>query len=167
MAYYLSMDDQLADIAEAILGIARELRLRIDADPEHLTPSESHVMRYIHHRPGVSPSDVARFTGLQRSNLSTALRTLEQRGLVVRQADPADARGVRLFPSRRADAGLERLRRQWASQVSAALGGDTRKIGAAAAVIHRIEDGLVAERLGHEEGTASAAKSGRSTRSGR
>ena len=67
--------DQLADVAEAILGIARELRLRIDADPDGLTPSESHVMRYINHRPGVTPGEVARFIGLQRSNLSSALRS--------------------------------------------------------------------------------------------
>ena len=54
-------------------------------------------MRYINHRPGVTPQRVARFTGLQRSNLSSALRSLERRGLVRRRADPADARSANLF----------------------------------------------------------------------
>lgn len=143
--------DQLADVAEAILGIARELRLRIDADPDGLTPSESHVMRYINHRPGVTPGEVARFTGLQRSNLSSALRSLERRDLIRRRPDPGDARSVHLFPTRRATAGLARLRRQWAAQVSEGLRGDMRHVGAAAEVLSRLESGLVDSRLdGHQ-----------------
>lgn len=145
------MDEQSADLAEAILGVARELRLRIDADPDHLTPSESHVMRYINHRPGVTPSEVARFTGLQRSNLSAALRTLERRGLVKRRADPDDARAANLFPTRRATDNLARLRRQWASQIDGALGGDIRRVGQAAEVLQMLEAGLIAERLGGDD----------------
>lgn len=154
------MDDQLADIAETILGIARELRLRIDADPEHLTPSESHVMRYINHRPGVTPSEVARFTGLQRSNLSTALRTLEKRGLIHRRADPADARAANLFPTRHANDNLARLRHQWAEQVSSALDGDARRVGLATEVLNRLESGLIADRLGQQD-SAGIALGGR------
>ncbi|MBU3750009.1 MAG: MarR family transcriptional regulator [Mycobacterium sp.] len=145
------MDDQLADVAEAILGIARELRLRIDADPDRLTASEAHVMRYINHRPGVTPSEVARFTGLQRSNLSTALRALGTKGLVERRADTTDARTVKLFPTRRATNDLARLRRQWATQVSTALGADTRRVGHAAEVLSRLESGLIADRLGYDD----------------
>lgn len=153
------MADQMADVAEAILGIARELRLRIDAEPDHLTPSESHVMRYINHRPGVTPSEVARFTGLQRSNLSSALRTLRERGFVRRRADATDARSVRLYPTRRATENLERLRRQWAMHVSEALGGDIPRVAAGAAMLHRLEAGLVAARLGDEpSGTALGAR---------
>ena len=151
--------EQLADVAEAILGIARELRLRIDADPDHLTPSESHVMRYINHRPGATPGEVARFTGLQRSNLSSALRTLEKRGLIRRSADSADARSANLYPTGRANDNLARLRRQWATQVSEALGGDFRRIGAGVELLNRLESGLVAARLGDDAlvGTAFGA----------
>jgi DNA-binding MarR family transcriptional regulator len=149
-------NDQMADIAEAILGIARELRLRIDADPDHLTPSESHVMRYVNHRPGVTPGEVARFTGLQRSNLSSALRTLENRDLVQRRPDPSDARSVNLFPTRRATDNLARLRRQWAAQLAEALGGDIRRVGAAAQILDRLESGLIASRLDGREATGTA-----------
>ena len=149
------MDEQSANVAEAILGIARELRLRIDADPDHLTLSESHVMRCINHRPGVTPSEVARFTGLQRSNLSTALRALEKRGLVKRRADPNDARAANLFPTRRATDNLARLRRQWAAQIHDALSGDVRRVGQAAEVLQTLEAGLVTERIGPDDtGTA-------------
>lgn len=150
------MDAQPADLAEAILGIARELRLRIDADPDPLTLAESHVMRYIGQRPGVTPSDVAAFTGLHRSNLSAVLRTLGTRGLVERRVDPVDARAVNLYPTRRATDNLERLRRQWAAQLSAALGGDRRHLGDALGLLSRLESGLIAERLG-ENGAPGTA----------
>ncbi|OYN78180.1 MarR family winged helix-turn-helix transcriptional regulator [Mycolicibacterium sphagni] len=152
------MDSELADLAEAILGVGRELRMRMDAGVAgpatsetavvHLTASEAHVMRHIDHHPGVTPSDVARATGLQRSNLSTALRALEQRGFVERRTDPHDARGVNLFPTDQAADNLTRLRRQWASQMARVLGGDRESAAAATALLQRVEAGLVADRLG-------------------
>jgi DNA-binding MarR family transcriptional regulator len=152
------MNSELADLAEAILGVGRELRLRIDAGAAgpatsdtavvQLTASEAHVMRHIDHHPGVTPSDVARATGLQRSNLSTALRALEHRGFVERRTDPHDARGVNLFPTDRAADNLERLRRRWAQEMSSALGGDLHHAAVVKAVLERVEAGLVADRLG-------------------
>ena len=142
------MDADLADLAEAIIGVGRELRLRLYADVVELTASEAHVMRHIDHNPGVTPSELARATGLQRSNMSTALRTLENRGFVERRTDPHDARGVNLFPTRRAGENLKRLRRQWAQQLSRALGGDTKDAAAATALLERVEAALMADRLG-------------------
>ncbi|AKK28578.1 MarR family winged helix-turn-helix transcriptional regulator [Mycobacterium sp. EPa45] len=141
------MDGELADFAEAIIGVGRELRLRRYADVVELTPSEANVMRHIDHHPGVTPSDLARATGLQRSNMSTALRTLERRGFVERRTDPHDARGVNLFPTDRAAENLKRLRRQWAEQIQSALGGDRQGAAAAAALLERIEAALMADRL--------------------
>ncbi|SBS74000.1 Regulatory protein MarR [uncultured Mycobacterium sp.] len=142
------MDSELADLAEAILGVGRELRMRTDTHVIQLTAQEAHVMRHIDHHPGVTPSDVARATGLQRSNLSTALRALERRGFVERRADPHDARGINLFPTDRAADNLKRLRRQWANQMASALGGDLQNAAAAKALLERIEAALVADRLG-------------------
>lgn len=141
------MDAELADLAEAILGVGRELRLQTDADVVHLTASEAHVMRHIDHHPGVTPSEVARATGLQRSNLSTALRALEERGFVERRTDPHDARGVNLFPTQRAAANLERLRRQWAEMMAGALGDDAQGAVAAKRLLQRVEAALTAARL--------------------
>jgi DNA-binding MarR family transcriptional regulator len=142
------MDSELADLAEAILGVGRELRTALSADVIHLTAQEAHVMRHIDHHPGVTPSDVARATGLQRSNLSTALRALERRGFVERRADPHDARGINLFPTDRAADNLKRLRRHWANQMATALAGDVQNVAAAKALLERVEAGLVADRLG-------------------
>ncbi|TGD90674.1 MarR family transcriptional regulator [Mycolicibacterium sp. CH28] len=152
------MDSDLADLAEAILGVGRELRLRTEAAGPAtsgreaavvaLTAQEAHVMRHIDHHPGVTPSDLARATGLQRSNLSTALRGLERRGFVERRVDPQDARGINLFPTDRAADNLTRLRRQWADQLASALGGDLRHAATAKALLQRVEAGLMAERLG-------------------
>ena len=144
----MSMRSELADLAEAIIGVSRELRLHAYADVVELTPSEAHVMRHIDHHPGVTPSDLARATGLQRSNMSTALRALERRGFVERRADPHDARGINLFPTDRAAENLKRLRRQWAQLLSGALGGDVMNAAAATALLERVEAELMAERLG-------------------
>ncbi len=147
------MDGELADLAEAIIGVARELRLRLDtaadsdADIVELTASEAHVMRHIDHHPGVAPSDLARATGLQRSNMSTALRSLENRGFVERRADPHDARGVNLYPTDRAAENLKRVRRQWAQLMETGLRGDRQGAGAAKALLERVEAALMADRL--------------------
>ncbi|TDO07389.1 MarR family protein [Mycobacterium sp. BK086] len=142
------MDSALADLAEAIIGVSRELRLHLYADVVELTASEAHVMRHIDRHPGVTPSDLARATGLQRSNMSTALRALEGRGFVERRADPHDARGINLFPTDRAAENLTRLRRQWAQALSSALGDDATNAVAATALLERAEAKLMAERLG-------------------
>ena len=142
------MDAELADLAEAILAVGRELRMRIGTDAAPLTVQEAHVMRHIDHHPGVTPSDVARATGLQRSNLSTALRGLERRGFVERRADPHDARGVNLFPTDRAADNLHRLRRQWSDQLAKALSDDQQDAATATVLLQRIEAGLIADRLG-------------------
>lgn len=148
------MDGELADLAEAIIGVARELRLRLDTaadsdvDIVELTASEAHVMRHIDHHPGVTPSDLARATGLQRSNMSTALRNLENRGFVERRADPHDARGVNLYPTDRAAENLKRVRRQWAQLMETGLRGDRQGAEAAKALLERVEAGLMADRLG-------------------
>ncbi|MGY4710518.1 MarR family winged helix-turn-helix transcriptional regulator [Mycolicibacterium sp. CBM1] len=142
------MDSELADLAEVILVVARELRMGMDADTAHLTPSEAHVMRYIDSHPGAAPSDVARSTGLQRSNLSTALRGLERRGFVDRRADPHDARGINLFPTALAADNLTRVRRQWARRMAIALGDDRQDVAVVKALLGRAEAALLADRLG-------------------
>jgi DNA-binding MarR family transcriptional regulator len=141
------MDSELADLAEAIIGVSRELRLRLYSDVVELTASEAHVMRHIDHHPGVTPSDLARATGLQRSNMSTALRGLERRGFVERRTDPHDARGVNLFPTERAAENLQKLRRQWANQLAGALGADVENAAAATVLLQRVEAAMMADRL--------------------
>ena len=83
--------EQLADLADVVMAVSRAIKVCTAADPLviDLSATEVTVLRYIDHHPGVSPSAVAAATGLQRSNLSRALRDLEAKQLVRRSADMA------------------------------------------------------------------------------
>jgi DNA-binding MarR family transcriptional regulator len=143
-----SADDELADLAELILNVAREIRFQRFTDDRavHLNPSDANVMRYVDRHPGATPSDVAYATGLQRSNLSTALRNLEASGLVERRTDSSDRRGVNLFPTPRAASNLALVRREWARHLANSLGGDREAVPHAIALLRRVEHGMVAAR---------------------
>ncbi|CAN5622297.1 MarR family transcriptional regulator [soil metagenome] len=141
--------NDLADLAELILNVAREIRSRRPGDDDrviHLSWSEANVMRFIDHHPGAAPSDVAEATGLRRSNLSTALRSLEANGLVERRNDPADRRGVNLFPTARAASNLALVRADWARRLGNSLGDDHDSVTDALALLRRLEHGLIAAR---------------------
>lgn len=152
-------DGLLADIAETVLRISREIdpngASALDIVP--LTGTEALVMRWVDLHPGTSPSVTASATALQRSNLSAALRSLVAKGMVDRRTDPRDARLVQLFPTELAAANIARLRRHWVRELRSALGADahardddrdhdlTRDRDALArtlAVLTRIDDGL-------------------------
>jgi DNA-binding MarR family transcriptional regulator len=111
-------DERLADLAELVLGLAREITFQTggEAEPEvRLTATEIHVLRYIGRHPGAMPKDVARAVGLQRSNFSVALRSLRDKDLVAAEQDPSDGRSMRLFPTERSATNLLRHRAKWAA----------------------------------------------------
>ncbi|HEY0186210.1 MAG TPA: MarR family transcriptional regulator [Cellulomonas sp.] len=119
-------DEQLADLADAITALAHRLKnhCRAADGGSPLTGTEILVIRQVHGAPGASPTDVAGATGLSRSATSTALRTLEARGLVRREQSAQDARTARLHPTPAADENLRRVRAEWA--------GTLRRAGAVA-----------------------------------
>jgi DNA-binding MarR family transcriptional regulator len=78
------------------------------------------VIRAIHRAPGASPSRIAEATGLARSNVSTALRTLEARGLVLREHPTGDGRTVELVATTLAEEHLARIREFWAHRLEQA-----------------------------------------------
>ena len=137
------IDDRYADLADLILAIARTVSADAQADPRivDLTPTEVNVMRFVDRNPGTSPSAVAAATGLQRSNLSRAVRDLEAKGMIARSADATDGRQSRLTPTERAATNLARLRSGW-SQRLAAAGADTRHLDATLALLAELDDGL-------------------------
>jgi DNA-binding MarR family transcriptional regulator len=139
--------EQWAEFADHVLEIAREIQVRGYTSPEavSLTPSEGTVMRYLFPHPGALPSQVAFATGLQRSNLSTVLRGLEQKGLIERLADPEDGRSVRIHPTQKAIRNYALVRREWASAVAAAVDGEP-DVEAALALLANVRAGLVRER---------------------
>jgi DNA-binding MarR family transcriptional regulator len=140
-------EEQWEEFADHVLEIAREIQFRGYTSPEavSLTPSEGTVMRYLFPHPGALPSQVAFATGLQRSNLSTVLRGLEEKRLIERMADPEDGRLVRIYPTQQAIRNYALVRREWASAVAAAAHG-TPDVEAALPVLADVRAGLVRRR---------------------
>ncbi|MFJ3383188.1 MULTISPECIES: MarR family winged helix-turn-helix transcriptional regulator [unclassified Curtobacterium] len=141
-------DDRIyADLAESVLTLAREIRLR-EAELEDtisLTPSYAQVMRYVSTHPGATPSETADATGLLRSNLSTALRELEKIGFVEKRQSAEDGRGVRLYPTDTALGNLGRVREQWAADAERLL-GKTTGVSRTTTMLRTLAEGLAAER---------------------
>ncbi|MBX7432229.1 MarR family winged helix-turn-helix transcriptional regulator [Mycobacterium sp. Y57] len=138
--------DQLADLADLVLAVGRAVKAEVAADPSvlDLSVTEVTVMRYIDHHPGVGPSAVAAATGLQRSNLSRALRDLEAKGMVERTPDPADSRQAVLRGTAKSAENLVRLRAIWARLLGDALevAGEQHDAAPALALLRALERGL-------------------------
>lgn len=57
------------------------------------------VLLTITEQPGISSAEICRVLRMQRANIVPVLADLESRGLFLREADPADNRVQRLFPT--------------------------------------------------------------------
>lgn len=107
--------EQVAEFADLVLDLAHKLDIK---NPDlrgvvPLTGTEISVIREVHRTPRATPSQIAEAAGLQRSNVSTAVRTLEAKGLVVREQSPSNARSVVLVPTERASEDVARIHAWW------------------------------------------------------
>ncbi|WP_328994210.1 MarR family transcriptional regulator [Kribbella sp. NBC_01245] len=141
-------EESWADLADLALIISRELQYRGYADPQAvgLTQSEGMVMRYLLQDDPAAPSQIAAATGLQRTNLSATLRGLEQKGLIQRQANPTDGRGVTVSPTDRGRSNYALVRHEWATAISEAAGRDDTHLAAALNLLTTVKDGLTSTR---------------------
>jgi DNA-binding MarR family transcriptional regulator len=112
-------DEDVAELAYVILSIARKLSIRSQETREviALNGTEVEVMRTIHLNPGLSATDVAARLGIQRSNVSAAVRVLEAHRLVSKTRAEHDGRAVALEASDAAIANLELVRQGWADRL--------------------------------------------------
>lgn len=111
-------EDLLADLVHHVLTIARRVHVASSSDDARLIPLtqlEGLVMQYIDRHPGVRVSEIGMDLGLQHSNASTALRALEEKGLVRRAPDSSDRRASTVWPTPAASENLERTRAHWAA----------------------------------------------------
>jgi DNA-binding MarR family transcriptional regulator len=145
-----SRDERWAELADLVLVIAREIQFRgyHDERAVPLSQSEGMVMRYLNENGDASPSRIAAATGLQRTNLSTVLRGLEQKGLIDRQAHPADGRSVTVVTTTRGRDNYRLVRREWAAQILEAAGTKPTGLDTALELLRAIEVGLVTTRPG-------------------
>lgn len=111
---------QLIELAELTLATARKLRRLGHTAPGgvELTPSEALVMQHIDRHPGATSAVLASCLGLQASNTSTAVRSLQAKGFVRREIDAEDRRVIRLYPTKAAADNLDRVRDAWVRELS-------------------------------------------------
>jgi DNA-binding MarR family transcriptional regulator len=80
------------DLALAIGQIVR--RLRTEVNPGELTLSQSSALGRLGRAGWLTTADLARIESVKPQSMSATLASLEQEGLVERQADPVDGRQV-------------------------------------------------------------------------
>ena len=78
------------------LGVTAEI-----LDGEDITPMQWSVLAAVLEEPGSAQAHIAKRLGIDAVTLGQAIDALEQKGLVKREADPADRRGRQLFITRR------------------------------------------------------------------
>ncbi|WP_043665108.1 MarR family winged helix-turn-helix transcriptional regulator [Streptomyces xylophagus] len=141
-------EQRWAELADLVLIISREIQFRRYADERavHLSQSEGMVMRYLKSDPTATPSRIAAATGLQRTNLSTVLRGLEEKGFIERRAQSDDGRGVTVRSTERGRSNTVLVRQEWAATLSEAAGHDTEHLDAALALLSTVENGLTRSR---------------------
>jgi len=135
--------DPLAELADLLLNVGRLVRSRTPAgaDAVPLSETERTVMRVIDLFPGASPSEISGRAGLQRTNVSTALRTLEDKGLISRSS--TSGRGVAVEPTQLAADNLRALRAAWSRELTGALGDDLDDVRKCVDLLSKLELRLV------------------------
>jgi DNA-binding MarR family transcriptional regulator len=142
----IAAESALADLADLILNVGRLVRARTPDDGPHVVPlteTERQVMRVVDLYPGAAPSEIAHRGRLQRTNVSTALRSLEAKGMISRSA--ATGRGVAVYPTELAATNLQILRAGWGRELAAALGDDIETVRQCTQLLARLERHLTAE----------------------
>jgi DNA-binding MarR family transcriptional regulator len=138
-------DGPLADLADLILNVGRLVRARTPEGPQvvTLTETERQVMRVVDLYPGAAPSEIARRARLQRTNVSTALRSLEDKDMISREA--THGRGIAVRPTEHAAANLHVLRAAWARELAGILGDELDTVRRCTDLLSRLEQRLTAD----------------------
>lgn len=141
---------EFTELAQLVIDIAREIQLRAARTTPvvPLTQTQGQVMRYVHLHPACTPSEIADGSGLQRANVSAALRELRARDYLTTERDELDGRAQRITATPLADANIAKLRSSWAGLLEDAWRTETDQMepDAAIAALSRIRAGLGARR---------------------
>jgi len=141
----------LGEIGERIIEVFRFLQYEVTVPREgltHITRSEADIMRIVMEQPGTTVTEIARAFGQHKSNTSTRIASLVEKGLARKVTTAADAREVRVYPTEEATANLDRYRRVWAEHLGPLTAADDASLAHAAAVLAELADGLATEARG-------------------
>jgi DNA-binding MarR family transcriptional regulator len=115
---------RIQDFADLVAASARSARQRerlVRAAGVPVTGASLDALRLVARHGPIAVSEVARRLGVDQSTASRQVRPLEERGLVVRSADPADARVARIAVSDEGRGVLARVREVWLQDFAVAL----------------------------------------------
>jgi DNA-binding MarR family transcriptional regulator len=127
---------RIQDFADLVAASAKSTRQRervVRAAGVPVTGAGLEALRLVARHGPIAVSEVARRLGVDQSTASRQLRPLEEKGLVVRAADPADARVARLSVSDEGRGVLARVREVSLNDFDVALAdwspADRRRLG--------------------------------------
>lgn len=80
------------------------------------------IAREVKLEPGITVNELARRTGIAKSQVSMIVGSLVQDGLLRREGDPMDHRLVRIFPTEQGTARFERWRSSYRSMLRSMVG---------------------------------------------
>lgn len=139
----------LGELGERVIEIFRVLQPEVTVQRAGLiavTRSESEIMRYLMAEPGATVTQMARVFGHHKSNTSTRVATLVEKGLARKEAGGADGREVRIYPTEQAVRNLESYREIWAERLAPAIEGDAERIRVAVEVLRGLSERLAFDR---------------------
>jgi DNA-binding MarR family transcriptional regulator len=140
-----------ADLAAVVARLRRVLRRAVRRNAvDPLPPAASEVLMSVANRPSVGVTEVADDLRLAPNTVSTLVRQLVDRDLVVRSTDPADRRAARLDITPAARARIEAHRDRRAETMERALAqlepAQREVLAVAVPLLHRLTDALEADQ---------------------
>jgi DNA-binding MarR family transcriptional regulator len=162
----MDIDREMADLVQYA---GRLSRLFIQLAGPEPTSTESAVLAAVAERPR-RVTELARFVGVTQPRVTTVVQALEERGLVCREADPADGRAVRVTLSEAGRDVVEARRRRIGDALLASLAQqrlDAGEVVADAAATLRVVVGALEAEGQSESSSRTIPATGIDTQSGR
>ncbi|HIV70461.1 MAG TPA: MarR family winged helix-turn-helix transcriptional regulator [Candidatus Aquabacterium excrementipullorum] len=138
--------DQLADLTHLFKS---RLRQAVQQEGEGLAPMEAKVLMFFTRRPGSTASDLALHSGRDKAQVTRLVQLLVDRGLLLREPDPADRRQQRLTPTAEGTAlqrVLHRQRQKLGQTMVKGLSAD--ELDQLSSLLRRLRDNLVPPEQG-------------------
>jgi DNA-binding MarR family transcriptional regulator len=146
-------DELLGEIGERIIEVFRFLQQEVTIPRDgitHITRSEADIMRIVMAQPGTTVTEIARAFGQHKSNTSTRIAALVDKGLARKETTTADGREVRVYATPEAQANLDRFREVWADELGPLTTADDPQLLDTARILAELAEGLAASRRGLE-----------------
>lgn len=162
-----SRTELFSRLGEQIVDSFRYLQREVTVPREgliHVTRSEADIMRILMEEPGTTVTEIARTVGQHKSNTSTRIAALVEKGLAKKVSDVDDGREVRIYPTRAALQNLAGYRKIWAAHLEPLSSADDERLAIAVEVLEELADALAAEsRVSRPSRTDDGSERGEDT----